>query len=76
MVPPSGQAAMRYERMDEHMPTAFGDFATQQLQSTRLFLRNQEPRPGDLYLGVYDLANIREWEHYSFAKCPNTRDPC
>jgi hypothetical protein len=38
-------AAMRYERMDEHMPTAFGDFATQQLQSTRLSQELQEPRP-------------------------------
>lgn len=58
----SGIAAIRYERMDEHMPTAFGDFATQQRYRVPDSSQElEEPRPwGPYFLGVYDLANIRE----------------
>jgi hypothetical protein len=58
----SGIAAIRYERMDEHMPTAFGDFATQQRYRVPDSSQElEEPRVwGPYFLGVYDLANIRE----------------
>jgi hypothetical protein len=40
---------MRYERMDEHMPTAFGDFATQQRYRVPDSQEIQEPRPWGPY---------------------------
>ena len=51
---------VRYERMDEHYPTAFGHLWTQQRYQVPDGSIAEQPRPwGPYYLGVYDLANIR-----------------
>lgn len=59
---PSGITAVRYERMDEHMPTAFGEYTMQQrYQVPESSTELEEPRPwGPYFLGVYDLASIRD----------------
>jgi hypothetical protein len=53
---------VRYERMDEHVPTAFGYLWQQQryeVSPTDGTGTIDVPRPwGPYYLGVYDLANI------------------
>jgi len=52
--------AMRYERMDEHYPTAFGLVPVQQRYDVPNASLCDKPRPwGPYFLGVYDLANIR-----------------
>jgi hypothetical protein len=52
---------VRYERMDEHIPTAFGRFWTQQRYIVPEDSLADEPRAwGPYFLGVYDLANIRK----------------
>ena len=57
----SGIKDVRFERMDEHVPTAFGSFWTQQRYDVPEKSSVEQPRPwGPYYLGVYDLANIRE----------------
>jgi hypothetical protein len=58
----SGITSIRYERMDEHTPSAFGYFAAQQRYRVPASSQElEEPRPwGPYFLGVYDLANIRE----------------
>ena len=51
---------IRYERMDEHVPTAFGYLWEDQRYDVPEKSRAGKPRPwGPYYLGVYDLANIR-----------------
>lgn len=53
--------AMRYERMDEHMPTAFGYYPTEQRYEVPESSLADEPKVwGPYFLGVYDLANIKE----------------
>ena len=51
--------ALRYERMDEHTPTAFGYFPTQQRYEVPESSAVDQPKPwGPYFLGIYDLANI------------------
>ena len=55
---------IRFERMDEHVPTAFGVFPeTQRYQVPEsMVMKNQveQPRPwGPYFLGTYDLGSIR-----------------
>lgn len=53
--------AMRYERMDEHMPTAFGNLPTEQRYEVPESSLVDEPKVwGPYFLGVYDLSNIKE----------------
>lgn len=57
----SGIRDIRFERMDENVPTAFGYFWTQQRYDVPEKSSADRPRPwGPYYLGVYDLANIRD----------------
>ena len=56
----SGIRDVRFERMDEHVPSAFGYFWTQQRYNVPEISSAEQTRPwGPYYLGVYDLANIR-----------------
>mmetsp|Transcript_24627 Transcript_24627/g.54449 ORF Transcript_24627/g.54449 Transcript_24627/m.54449 type:complete len:482 (+) Transcript_24627:266-1711(+) len=49
----------RYERMDEHYPTAFGLFPSDQRYDVPKSSKADKPRVwGPYFLGVYDLANI------------------
>jgi len=51
--------AIRYERMDEHVPTAFGYYPTQQRYEVPESSLADQPKPwGPYFLGVYDLADI------------------
>lgn len=61
----SGILDVRFERMDEHFPTAFGVFPeTQRYQVPDALVESNilgQPRPwGPYFLGVYDLGGIRE----------------
>ena len=61
LVGSEGIFAIRYERMDEHAPDAFGQVINQQRYDVPASVDIQVPRPwGPYYLGVYDLANIKE----------------
>jgi len=52
---------IRYERMDEHMPTAFGECPTEQRYEVPESSLADTPKVwGPYFLGVYDLANIKE----------------
>lgn len=52
--------AIRYERMDEHVPSASGWFPTEQRYDVPISSGVETPKPwGPYFLGVYDLANIR-----------------
>jgi hypothetical protein len=56
---------IRFERMDEHHPTAFGVFSENQRYDVPETLSESNqlevPRPwGPYFLGVYDLAHIRQ----------------
>jgi Core-2/I-Branching enzyme len=52
--------AVRYERMDEHVPTAFGRLWTRQRYDVSNASLADKPRPwGPYFLGVYDLAAVR-----------------
>jgi len=54
---------VRYERMDEHSPSAFGDFPMTQRYQVPAQLNSTVDIPrswGPYYLGVYDLHDIRE----------------
>jgi hypothetical protein len=56
----SGITDVRYERMDEHYPTAFGAFPVTQRYDVPASARLDPPRVwGPYFLGVYDLAAIR-----------------
>jgi len=60
----SDMYAIRYERMDEHGPTASGFFPNEQRyevpQSSIEHYGVEEPKVwGPYFLGVYDLANIK-----------------
>jgi Core-2/I-Branching enzyme len=64
-VPSSGISAVRFERMDEHVPSSRGYFVTDQKYEVSWYASTEgqvpQPRPwGPYYLGVYDLAGIRE----------------
>lgn len=53
--------AVRYERMDEHVPSAFGYFPEEQRYNVPPGSDVEQPRPwGPYFLGVYDLANVRD----------------
>jgi hypothetical protein len=52
--------AIRYERMDEHVPTSSGWFPTEQRYQVPESSGVDMPRPwGPYFLGVYDLENIQ-----------------
>jgi Core-2/I-Branching enzyme len=64
-LPSYGVSAVRFERMDEHVPSSRGYFVTDQKYEVSSYASTQgqvpQPRPwGPYYLGVYDLASIRE----------------
>jgi Core-2/I-Branching enzyme len=51
--------ALRFERMDEHVPTAFGYYPTRQRYEVPASSGVDAPKPwGPYFLGVYDLASI------------------
>jgi hypothetical protein len=51
--------ALRFERMDEHVPTAFGYYPTHQRYEVPASSGVDTPKPwGPYFLGVYDLASI------------------
>ncbi len=53
--------AIRYERMDEHVPTAFGAYATEQRYEVPKSSIADEPKVwGPYFLGIYDLANLKQ----------------
>jgi hypothetical protein len=53
--------AIRYERMDEHVPSSSGWFPTDQRYEVPESSGVEQPRPwGPYFLGVYDLANIHD----------------
>jgi len=53
--------AARYERMDEHTPTAFREVSVDQRYDVPESSGVDVPKSwGPYYLGVYDLANIRD----------------
>jgi hypothetical protein len=52
---------VRYERMDEHVPTAFGYLWERQRYAVPGSANVDQPRPwGPYFLGVYDLKEIRD----------------
>jgi hypothetical protein len=52
--------AIRYERMDEHVPTAFGAYPTEQRYDVPNSSIADKPKVwGPYFLGVYDLANLK-----------------
>ena len=52
--------SIRYERMDEHVPSAFGYFPTEQRYEVPESTGIEQSRPwGPYFLGTYDLDNIR-----------------
>ncbi|VEU43371.1 unnamed protein product [Pseudo-nitzschia multistriata] len=52
--------AIRYERMDEHVPTSKGYYPTEQRYEVPASTGIGKPRPwGPYFLGTYDLNNIR-----------------
>jgi hypothetical protein len=68
--------AVRYERMDEHVPTAFGNFWKQQRYEVPETSKVEKPRVwGPYYLGVYDLANIRQSGALFVRKISTSIDP-
>ncbi|GKY97175.1 hypothetical protein MPSEU_000675900 [Mayamaea pseudoterrestris] len=53
--------AVRYERMDEHVPSAFGRVPLNQRYEVPNDTNVDQPRPwGPYFLGVYDLAGVRD----------------
>uniref|UniRef100_A0A7S1D026 Uncharacterized protein n=1 Tax=Cyclophora tenuis TaxID=216820 RepID=A0A7S1D026_CYCTE len=51
---------LRFERMDEHVPTAFGYFPEQQRYEVPESSLADQPKPwGPYFLGAYDLASIK-----------------
>mmetsp|Transcript_16307 Transcript_16307/g.23923 ORF Transcript_16307/g.23923 Transcript_16307/m.23923 type:complete len:524 (-) Transcript_16307:499-2070(-) len=51
--------AIRYERMDEHVPSAFGYFNNQQRYEVPKSSEADEPKVwGPYFLGIYDLGDI------------------
>lgn len=54
-------SALRYERMDEHVPTAFGVYPLNQRYEVPESSLADAPKPwGPYFLGIYDLRAIRE----------------
>jgi hypothetical protein len=54
---------VRYERMDEHMPTSYGKFweyQRYQVPDSSLYRLEQPKVWGPYFLGVYDLGDVRE----------------
>ncbi|GAX29285.1 hypothetical protein FisN_16Hh285 [Fistulifera solaris] len=52
---------IRYERMDEHVPTAFGYLWEYQRYAVPKSSNVDQPRPwGPYFLGIYDLKEIRD----------------
>ena len=53
--------SIRYERMDEHVPTAFGAYPTEQRYEVPESSIADEPKVwGPYFLGVYDLGNLKD----------------
>ncbi len=53
--------AIRYERMDEHVPNSKGWYPSEQRYEVTKSSGIEQPKPwGPYFLGVYDLLNIRE----------------
>ena len=72
----SGISDIRFERMDEHVPTAFGQFWTQQRYDVPEASDVENPKVwGPYYLGVYDLANIRASGALFVRKISRSIDP-
>lgn len=66
----------RFERMDENTPTAFGDTFHDQHYDVPRSSRADVPRPwGPYYLGVYDLAKIKESGAIFMRKVSSAIDP-
>ena len=66
----------RYERMDEHYPTAFGLYPTDQRYDVPESSLADRPRVwGPYFLGVYDLANIIDSGALFIRKVSVTVDP-
>jgi hypothetical protein len=56
-----GMYSVRYERMDEHVPDAFGNVVHQQRYDVPPSAGVEVPRPwGPYYLGLYDLGSIKD----------------
>lgn len=72
----SGITAVRFERMDEHVPTAFGYLWDQQRYDVPESSTASKPRVwGPYFLGVYDLFNIRESGALFVRKVSEAVDP-
>lgn len=53
--------AIRFERMDEHVPTAFGAYPTTQRYEVPESSIAEEPKVwGPYFVGVYDIANLKQ----------------
>jgi hypothetical protein len=76
----SGITDVRYERMDEHYPSAFGVFPENQRYQVpeKLVKQNVLDQPrvwGPYFLGVYDLREIRETGAFFARKISALIDP-
>ena len=68
--------SIRYERMDEHSPNSKGVFPTGQRYDVPASIGIDIPRPwGPYYLGVYDLAAIRDSGALFIRKVATAIDP-
>ncbi len=68
--------SVRYERMDEHMPDAFGNVAHEQRYEVPESSTLSIPRKwGPYFLGVYDLGNIRDEGAIFIRKVAKDIDP-
>jgi Core-2/I-Branching enzyme len=68
--------AIRYERMDEHVPSSNGWYPTEQRYEVPKSSGVDVPKPwGPYYLGVYDLANIRMHGAFFIRKVATAIDP-
>eukprot|EP00934_Nitzschia_sp_Nitz4_P009176 Nitzschia sp. Nitz4//scaffold438_size7339//211//1869//NITZ4_009158-RA/size7339-processed-gene-0.0-mRNA-1//1//CDS//3329551856//9166//frame0 len=68
--------SIRYERMDEHVPTSRGWYTTEQRYEVPEDTGIGQPKPwGPYYLGVYDLNNIRESGALYIRKVATSLDP-
>lgn len=68
--------AIRYERMDEHVPSSNGWYPKEQRYEVPASSNVDVPKPwGPYYLGVYDLANIRQYGALFIRKVATEIDP-
>ena len=67
---------IRYERMDEHVPSSSGWYPTEQRYEVPKSAGVDVPKPwGPYYLGVYDLAKIRLYGAFFIRKVSSAIDP-